>query len=49
MKKVRGLITLAALVALAALVGAAGPDKPKGKADTATSSTLVEPGFFRGR
>jgi hypothetical protein len=47
--KVRGVIALAVLVSLAALVGASGPDKAKAKDSSASSTTTALPGFFRGR
>jgi hypothetical protein len=48
--KVRGLIALAVLVSVAALVGSAGPGKaPSADASVSTSVTLTLPGFFRGR
>jgi hypothetical protein len=47
--KVRGVIALAVLVSVAALVGASGPDKAKSNDPAASSSTTALPGFFRGR
>jgi hypothetical protein len=50
MTKVRGVIALAVLVSVAALVGASGPDKAKSKDPGVSLTTTISlPGFFRGR